>query len=334
MPLLPGLILSFLLASLAFITSALPFWPFTIEGAAPHPIDPMVLALIFGMAARQFSPSASSFQPGLAVAIKKLLPLAIILMGARMDFSLMTRLSLPVLAINAFCVTTTFFLTLKLCQWWKISEKMALLLAIGTAVCGSTAIAAAAPVIGAEKRETALSITTITLFGILAIFLYPLIGHFLSLDEIAFGVWVGTAIQAVPQVIGAGFSYSPLAGEIGLLVKLARVLFLVPMILYLSLSQKKESPSSQKYSSLVPPFLYGFLLFATLSSLGCLPHALKTLMQTSSSWMMVTAMVAVGFDSEWKGALNVHAPVLLCGFLSATLLGGVSYILISFFSFT
>lgn len=339
---LPGIALTFLIVLLARAIEILPFWPFTVEGPSPHPIDRMILAILIGMAINHLSTLSERWKVGIAFSTQKLLPLAIVLMGARLDFNMILAISWKALWINIVCVSFAFLLTVKLCNWAKINQKVGILVGIGTAICGGSAIVAAAPVIRADATETSLSVTTITLFGILAIFFFPILGHFLEFNETQFGIWAGTAIQALPQVVAAGFAFGESAGEISLLVKLVRILLLAPFILCLSLwynkSQKATNEESKKNSwqTYLPPFVIGFILMAILSTCGWVVdipigdevYSTKKILTTVSTFLITMAMAGVGLGSNLKGVVKTQVTVLGAGFAAATILSVVSYILI------
>ena len=121
-------------------------------------------------------------------------------------------------------------LLLLLTRALKLPAKLGVLLGVGTAICGGTAIVATAPVIEAEEKDVVFSVATVTLLGLIAMFTLPIIGQFLHLTSKAFGIWAGLAIHQTPQVIAAGFSYSPEAGGTATIVKLARVCLLAPVV--------------------------------------------------------------------------------------------------------
>lgn len=331
MQVLPGCLLTLFLATFAKALETLPFWPFTIEGPYPHPLDSMILSIALGMAIGHSFRLPKIFSRGIEFSIHKILPFAIILMGARLDLQVLTQVSTQALVINLVSVPIAFFLTIAFCRWAKVDEKLSLLISIGNAICGSAAICAAAPVISAKETQTSLSVTTVTLFGILAIFCYPLLGSSLGMNDVAFGIWAGAAIQALPQVIAAGFSFSSKAGEVALLVKLMRILMLGPAIFLLSLWARERANSqtnTQRWTTFLPPFVLGFLLMMLASSVGLFEATSKKLLTQSSSFLITVAMAAVGLKSSLKGMLQTHLKVLAVGFASAILLGGISYGLI------
>jgi len=237
------------------------------------------------------------------------------------------------------CVLVALCLTYGLCRVVKIDKKLGLLIGIGTAICGGSAIVVAAPIIGAAEHETALSITVITLFGLLAIFLYPVIGHLLHMNQWAFGVWAGTAIQAVPQVVATGFIYGHKAGEISTIVKLVRVLLLAPVIMVISYIQSKEKAIKTRWTSFVPPFILGFLLLVIASSLGLFHDftidAIRIqpidLLSKTSAFLITMAMAAIGLRADIKKLVSSGAKPLFVGFSAAIILAVFSQLLIRLF---
>jgi uncharacterized integral membrane protein (TIGR00698 family) len=224
--LLPGLALTTLLAVAAVALRHLPFAPFTVDGR--HPVDAMILAIVLGILLRNVIGIGVRSAEGVKFSVKKVLPFAIVLMGAKLDFWSVMRVSGQALVISLTCVTAALALTIYLCRRVGVGQKLGLLISIGTAICGGTAIAVAAPVIEADDNDTAFAITTITLFGLIAIFVFPPLGYVLGMTENEFGVWAGMAIHATPQVMAAGFAYGPTAGDVATIVKLVRVLLLAP----------------------------------------------------------------------------------------------------------
>ena len=330
----------------------LPFAPFTIQQS--HPIDALLIALLLGMTIRYFIPELGRFQKGVRYSAKKLLPWAIVLMGAKLNFNDLIQVSTQALLISVSSVLIAFIFTLYVCKWMQVGKKLGILIGVGTAICGGTAIAVVAPTIEADEGDTAFALTTITIFGLIAIVTFPILGHILALSEADFGVWAGVSIQATPQVMAAGFAYGPQAGEIALIVKLVRVLLLAPMVMLLSAWHAKEKQKKQEvylveshsWTVYVPPFLLGFLLLATCHSLHLLPH-LTLHLQDSILWsagdltvsipkvarkmalfLVCTAMAGIGLGVHIKSLRAIGMKAMLAGFASALILAIVSLITI------
>src|SRR5882762_119598 len=210
--------------------------PFTLAGGR-HPIEPVMLAIVLGMILSNCWTLPKAIQPGLKFSVKKLLPLGIVLLGARLNFQEMVKVGAEGLILSILETGVALALLLLLTRLLKLPPKLGVLLGVGTAICGGTAIVATAPVIEAEEKDVVFSVATVTLLGLIAMFTLPIVGHMLDLSSKAFGVWAGLAIHQTPQVVAAGFAYSPTglpyspeAGQTATIVKLARVCLLAPVV--------------------------------------------------------------------------------------------------------
>lgn len=283
-----GLLATVGLALLALWLNSLNMWPFTVRstaGRVSHPVEPVMLAIILGMVVSNFWSVPKRFQAGIKFSVKKLLPLGIVLLGARLNFGELLRVGAAGLALSALETVVALTLLLWLARWLKLPPKLGTLLGVGTAICGGTAIVAAAPVIEAEDKDVAFSVATVTLLGLIAMFLLPALGHVLELSSRQFGVWAGLAIHQTPQVIAAGYAYSPrnadyspVAGDTATIVKMARVCLLAPVVFLLGLRHARHKAQSDaagvrkiNYFQLFPLFVVGFVAMALLNTLGWLP---------------------------------------------------------------
>lgn len=361
---LPGFLLTLSIATIATVLQNLPFVPFSIQAADGHmihPIENMVLAIIIGIIIGNvlFSHKTSQqksiqncmgvgasnrlkeqLKTGVNFTVKYLLPLGIILMGVRLNFTDVIKASAHGLLLNIICVLGVFFLVVWICSLAKINRQLSFLIAIGTAICGSTAIVAAAPVIRARQSDTAIAITTISVFGLIAIFVYPIIGHVLGLNQTEFGLWSGTAIQAIPQVVAAAFSYGTHAGDIGTITKLVRVLLLAPFMVGLSLwyaKQPQDIDNMQvtqklKWYRYCPRFILIFLVVVMLNNFGLfhsftlghvIIHTVPWLSQVSL-FLMTMAMAGIGLHTDLKVLFSAGVRPMFIGCMAAVLLGIVS----------
>ena len=207
-----------------------------------------------------------------------------------------------------------------------------------------------APTIEADDNDTAFAITTITLFGLIAIFVFPIIGHPLGMDAYSFGVWAGIGIQATPQVMAAGFAYSETAGEVAVIVKLVRVLLLAPMIVVLGIWYTRQKRRMQqahvqqptRWTVLFPPFILGFIALAVANTLHLLPDftvhlkesalwsaqsiplSMKTAVTQSSLFLVTMAMAGVGLGVHVKSLIQVGLKAVYVGLFSALVLSGLA----------
>lgn len=273
-----GLLLCFVLTVAAMWLNELPIWPFALKDGR-HPLEPVMLAIIFGLVLGNVWALPKNLHPGIKASAKKLLPLGIILLGARLNFLDVVRLGSVGVWISCVEVALALGLMWVLTRQLKLSSKMGTLLGVGTAICGGSAIVATAPVIEAEEGEVVFSVATVTLLGLIGMFLLPIAGHVLELGSQAFGVWAGLAIHQTPQVVAAGFSYGEAAGETATIVKMARVCMLAPIVFVIGVVYARSKARSQEggsrkqvnYFALFPKFVFGFLALALLRTLGWLP---------------------------------------------------------------
>lgn len=198
-------------------------------------INPVLFAVLIGIIIRKFLKGLNILAPGIKFATKNLLKLGIILLGSRLVFSDLIALGGSSLFIIVICIITAIIVTLTITRKFGISEKLGSLIAVGTAICGNSAIIATAPVIHAEEEEISFAVATITLFGLSAIIVYPVIGTLLQLTDLEFGTWVGVAINDTAQVVTAGYLFSQSAGETAIVIKLVRNIFIAPVIFIFSL---------------------------------------------------------------------------------------------------
>jgi uncharacterized integral membrane protein (TIGR00698 family) len=338
-----GLAASALVTIAAVWVSELPFAPFTLKGNR-HPIEPVMVAIVLGMILANVLPLPKLLAPGLKFATKKLLPLAIILVGARLDFIAVLNVGAQALAMSVGTIVLGLGLFLLFIRLGWVPRKLGLLLGIGTAICGGTAIVAAAPVIDADDKDVTFSVATVTLCGLAAMFLLPVAAEVMHLSDRAFGIWAGLSIHQTPQVIAAGFAYSRGAGEIATIVKLARVCLLAPVLLLVGWQAARGGHEVGKRVQVLhvfPMFVIGFLAMALLRTLGLLPQMTVRLTakpvlgggvhevdvvrvcETVSKYLIVAAMAAVGLETRFSALRKTGLRPLLLGMSAAVVIAGV-----------
>ena len=350
----PGLIVAFCIAWVAGDIHTLSFAPFSIGAPARHPIDAMLIAIVLGMLVRNTIGLPEWFAPGVRFCVTTLMMLGIVLMGAKLDFYKVAEKSAMALLACAICVGVALGMTVWLCRRFGVGGKLGLLVGVGTAICGGTAIAVVAPVIEAEESETAFAIATVTLFGVVAIFVLPLLGAALGLTQDEFGMWAGTSVHQTAQVIATGFAYGQEAGEVATIVKLVRVLLLAPIAVGLGIWYAQQKRRRQiahvtkigKLRTLFPPFILGFVGLALANTLRLLPDftlhlqdsflwstqdvdvKLGKLATTCSTFLLTTAMAGVGLGVHLRGLARTGLGALGVGLASSLILAGFSLALL------
>ena len=240
----------------------------------------------------------SPYKSGIRFAEKDLLMFAIALMGINLNFTMLADLGFRTLFIIIIAMGFTIFTGIFLGKLFKLNPKLSLMLGIGNAVCGSSAIAATSGVVKVKSDDIAISIALVNLMGTIGIFLVPFLARILGFDDIQGGILTGNTLQAVGQAVAAGFSISDTAGHYATVIKMGRVLMLAPLVfilLYLARQERRsEENGIEKTKVGIPYFILWFLLFSALASLGVLPKAVEHFISLSSHYIAMVAMSAIG----------------------------------------
>ncbi len=341
-----GLSVAVGLTVVAIFLSELPVWPFTLADKR-HPIEPVMLAIILGMVLSNLWALPKNFGAGIKFSVKKLLPLGIVFLGARLNFRDVVELGATGVALSILETVVALAFLIFLAKKLNLSPKLGLLLGVGTAICGGTAIVATAPVIDAEEKDVVFSVATVTLLGLIAMFLLPVLGSLMHMSQKAFGIWAGLAIHQTPQVVAAGFAYGLDAGKTATIVKLARVCLLAPVVFLAGLmharAQLKLDATAEKkhinYFHLFPMFVLGFLGMALLRTIGLIPDVtfhlssaaifgtnsptlnLASFFQDISKYCIVISMAGVGLETKFSAMRQTGAKPFLASLLAAMLIG-------------
>lgn len=304
--LLPGLLLSLLLAALAFaLGRALPL----VGGA--------VLGIVLGLLVRNALALPASTAPGIRFSAKYLLQAAVVLLGFGLDLRVVVHTGLSSLAVTLVTLAVAFLTAWGLARLLKVHHVLGTLIGVGTAICGGSAIAAVAPILRPDEHDTALAMSTIFLFNLLAVLLFPPLGHLLGLSDAGFGLWAGTAINDTSSVVAAGYHYSQAAGDIATVVKLARATLIIPTCLVLAGWQvwraHGRADSRPDLRGIVPWFIVGFLAASALRSAGLVPAGLLAPLHLAAAFLIVLALTAVGLSADLRRMAATGARPLLLG---------------------
>ena len=240
MTILPGLLL---VASIA-----VPAW---LIGKMLPLVGGPVFGILFGMLLA-FWRRPTVLEPGIKFSAKKILQASIILLGFEMNLHQVFAVGSQSLSIMVFTLSAAFLTAWAVGRYLNLAGKTSILIGVGTAICGGSAIAATAPVISASDRDVAYSISTIFLFNICAVFIFPFLGHLLSMGDLGFGMWAGTAINDTSSVVAASYSFSHEAGNFATIVKLTRTLMIVPITLVLASPAKIRAQATSVSSKSSP----------------------------------------------------------------------------------
>ncbi len=183
----------------------------TLLGLAKSPVSAIMVAVVLGIIVKNTIGVPRLCQSGVRFGLRKLLRLGIILMGVRLSIFSVLKIGLVCTGIVIVAIATGMFVTLLITRKLGLAERLGTLIGVGTGICGASAIVATGPAIGAKEEEVAYAVGTITIFGIVAMFLYPYVSHLtLSMSHVESGIFMGTSIHETAQVAGAGLMYDQL----------------------------------------------------------------------------------------------------------------------------
>ena len=291
------------------------------------------------MAVRTFWRPSERWLVGIAFSAKQLLEIAVTLLGASISFAAIAASGPLLLAAIAGTVIVTLCVSFGVSRALGLSKKLAILIACGNSICGNSAIAAVAPVIGADADDIASSISFTAVLGVLMVLGLPLLIPLLKLSATQYGILAGLTVYAVPQVLAATVPAGVVSTQIGTLVKLVRVLMLGPVVVSLSLfASKRRAGEASKTGAkkigpfkLVPWFIIGFLLLAGLRSLQLIPDAATAPVTRTAALLTVVSMAALGLGVDVRVLANVGGKVTAAVTLSLLLLLAMSIALVHVF---
>lgn len=268
-------------------------------------LNAFIIAIFLGFILSNIMEIPAIFKDGITFTIKKLLRLAIILLGFKISLMEISELGLKGLVVIAIAVSSCFMFTIWLGKKMGVEKKLTLLLASGTSICGASAIIATSGVIKAEEKDSAISVAVISVIGTVFMILYPIIFHTFSLSEGLYSVWTGSSIHEVAQVVGAGFSVSDQAGKLSSMVKMSRVTFIIPVTLILLLSELKKVKAEQKEKVKlkdlnIPWFVLMFIGVIFFNSLKIVPDEIVKKIITFDNLLLTSAMFCMGLGISFS----------------------------------
>lgn len=275
--------------------------------AEHHGAPAMLMALLFGMAMSFMGEEGGRAAPGVSFAAKAVLRLGVALLGARISAEIVVGLGWQTVALVLAGLVATIGFGIAVSGLFGQSRRFGVLTAGAVAICGASAamaLAAALPKDSRSERDLIFTVLGVTILSTAAMIVYPVVLGALGWDETRAGVFLGATIHDVAQVVGAGFSISEEAGETSTLVKLMRVTALAPVVVLVALWSRGEQEPGRR-PPLVPGFVVGFLVLATINSLGLLPLALAEAATLASRWALLTAIAAVGMKTSMREMLRL-----------------------------
>jgi uncharacterized integral membrane protein (TIGR00698 family) len=315
----PGLLLTSGLALLATSLKKIPSLSF---------LSALILAILLGILVRNTIGLPQIFQPGITFSLKRILRLAIILLGLQLSLPQVIAVGPVGLGIVIVTLVSTFIFTCWFGRQLGVNNKLTKLIAAGTSICGASAVVATNSVVESKDEDVAYAVAIVTVFGTISMLLYPLLPALLNLNSQEFGIWCGVSIHEVAQVVAAAFQDGQTSGEIATIAKLSRVIFLAPIVLILGLLSTRISDKSKQVnlSKLpIPWFVFGFIALIVLNSLNIFPNGVKSMVIEGNRFLLTIAMAGMGLETSLKKIKETGIKPLY--------LGAVSWIFISVLSF-
>jgi uncharacterized integral membrane protein (TIGR00698 family) len=293
--------------------------------------EALVIAMISGVAARNLVRLPARTQDGTTFASKQVLEFAVVVLGASIDVNRVFDAGFLLIVAVTSGVLVGMITSYLLGKALGLESRLAYLVAVGNSICGNSAIAAVAPVIKAEKREITSAIGVTAVAGVLIILLLPAIVPVLGLSHYQYGVIVGMAVYAMPQVVAAGYAVSHTSGEVATLVKLLRVMFIGPVVIATGLFIKARGGGDYylKRSQILPWFVVGFFLLLMLRSSGVIPESAIHPIQDLGRLLTILAMAGLGLGVEFAAIKSVGPRVGVTSVLSMVMLIVLSLSLVS-----
>ena len=346
MNVIPGLLIAFALAVAGnFLADRLAL----SLGLGAGAISGIMVAILLGLALGNLFKLPAALKPGIGFAVKRVLRLGIVLLGLKLSIVEVGSIGLKSLPVIMVTIPAAILIVTYLGRRLGLPDRLGTLIAVGTSICGNTAIVAVSPTIGAKEEETSYAVACITVFGLFAMLAYPFVAHWLfGGDAFKAGLFLGSSVHDTSQVAGAGMVYSdfyrdPQALNVATVTKLERnlsMLLVIPLMSILYHRRSSEGTAPPPWWSMVPLFVVGFACMSALRTIGDLGerpfglltpeqwHAFLDVSKQASTYCLGIAMAGVGLGTSIKGLKAMGLKPLGLGLVSALIVGIISTLLI------
>lgn len=320
----PGLALTAAIAAAAFSLRALP---------GVSALSPMILAILIGMVFHNVFRTPAIAKPGVAFSLRRVLRLAIILLGMQLTAQQVIAVGGAGIAVIAVTLVSTFVFTTYAGRLLGVDAKLTQLIAAGTSICGASAVIATNTVTDGSDEDVAYAVACVTVFGSIAMFGYPLLINLLHLTPHAYGLWAGASIHEIAQVVAAAYQDGTQSGDFGTIAKLTRVMMLAPVVLTLGLLVRRRGNGNQARAQVpMPWFVVGFIALIIVNSLVTIPAGIKAPVGLVTTFALSMALAAMGLETDIRKLRAEGFRPLLLGLLAFFFISGFSLLLIRVFT--
>jgi uncharacterized integral membrane protein (TIGR00698 family) len=343
---IPGLLLAFVLAVLGnYIADGIA----AALGLGPGAISGIMVAILLGLALGNLFTLPGMLKPGIDFAVKSVLRLGIVLLGLKLSIVEVGAIGLKSLPVVLVTIPAAILIVTYLGRRLGLTDRLSTLIAVGTGICGNTAIVAVSPTIGAKEEETSYAVACITIFGLFAMLVYPFVAHWLfGGDSFRSGLFLGSAVHDTSQVAGAGMVYqdyyhAPEALNVATVTKLERnlsMLIVIPLMSILYHRRSSAGSAPPPWWTMIPLFVVGFAAMSALRTVGDLGdrafgrltleqwHGFLDVAKHASTYCLGIAMAGVGLGTSIRQLRGIGFKPLGLGLVSALIVGIISTLLI------
>lgn len=294
-----------------------------------HDFSPMIIAIALGILIRNTIGTHVALTVGIGFSMRRLLRLAIILLGVQLTFGQVAETGVRGVAIILAAVGTTFLFTLAVGRLIGADPRLTRLIAAGTSICGASAVAAANSVVDAHDEDVAYAVACVTVFGSIAMFVYPLLQGALDLAPRDYGLWAGASIHEIAQVVAATFAVGREAGDFGTVAKLTRVMTLAPMVFAMAaFLPSLGGATSERARAPLPWFVLGFIALVAVNSVVAIPPSIKADTSVISTFLLTMALAAMGLETSIAKLKAKGMKPALTGALASLFIASLSLTLI------
>lgn len=319
---LPGLLLAATIAAASFALRQLP---------GVSAFSPMILAIIIGMSFHNLVGTPRRAKAGVTFSVRRILRFAIILLGLQLTATQVIEVGGKGVAVILLTLVATFAFTKWFGRVLGVERKLAELIAAGTAICGASAVIATNTVTGAHDEDVAYAVATVTVFGSIAMFGYPLLQGLLQLSPHAYGLWAGASIHEIAQVVAAAYQGGQVSGDFATIAKLSRIMMLAPVVITLGLMARTSHHADKHCRTKkvpMPWFVLGFVALMGVNSIIAVPPGLKSAIVIVTTFLLSLALAAMGLETDVRKLRAKGLRPLLLGLAAFLFIAGFSLTLV------
>ncbi|MCM5551644.1 YeiH family protein [Pleomorphomonas sp. NRK KF1] len=317
---LPGIAACAAIAGVAYGVRTLP---------GIHDFSPMIIAIALGILIRNTVGTHAALTTGIGFSMRRLLRLAIILLGVQLTFGQVAETGFRGVGVILVAVASTFLFTLAVGRLLGADPRLTRLIAAGTSICGASAVAAANSVVDAHDEDVSYAVACVTVFGSIAMFAYPLLQGAIGLSARDYGLWAGSSIHEIAQVVAATFAVGREAGDFGTVAKLTRVMTMAPMVFAMAaFLPSLGDAGAERPKAPLPLFVLGFIALVAVNSVISIPPALKAETSVVSTFLLTMALAAMGLETSIVKLKAKGLKPALTGAIASVFIASLSLILI------